>query len=809
LVVLARVLDLFPQLGQSSWFTAVGFLSTLLGLYEFINRNKAMDKPQTDIPRQIPSPPMDFTGREGEMKYLLTQFTRGATITCLLGMPGIGKTALAYKLAQELKDRYPDGQILVELEGTTEKPLTPAEAMGKVIRAYDLQASLQDDYAELSKQYRQKLYGKHALLLLDNAADGKQVLPLLQLPSNGCAVIITSRKKFSVPGMPNPFPLDTLKPSEARNLLMKICPRIDGQADELANLCGYLPLALRASASLLAVKSNQNVETYLEELHSERTRLKMIGNEGVDLDVEASFNLSYRRLTPEMASVFCRLSIFPSDFDATAEEAICQDLGHAHLSDLVIWSLVDFIPTSAKNKGYRYHLHDMARIFADSHLEAAAKTEAQQRHAGYYQKLLWSANELYYQGGEALLSGLRLFDVERSNILQGQKWSEINSVNDRKNATICSNFAISGSILHLRLHPRAYIEWLEAALVAARQINDNKAEGDHLCNLGVAYRVLGEFDRAIDHSKRSIDIARTSKEQKLEGKALVELGNEYFAIDEYDQALVYYEDALKVAKDIVDRRIEGGALREIGITYRNLGEARKSIIYQKQNLRIAQDLGDSVNEGIALGNLGRAYINLGQNRRGMECHERQLVITRNIGDRLGEGRALTNLGYAYTVLKEIPKAIEYNNKALKILRELGDVLWESNALRNLGFAYNASGDAPKAIEYLKQSLAISTRMAVKDRRGKGDALGYLGNAYAKLGENKKAIELYEQQLAITQNIKDKRGEGNALWNMSQSQDKLGLRKEAIASAQSAAEIFEKIESPNARSVRQALAEWQK
>ena len=108
------------------------------------------------------------------------------------------------------------------------------------------------------------------MILLDNAADGKQVEPLL--PPKDCFVLVTSTKKFLLPGMPEPFLLESLEPSDASDLLLKICPRIDCQAGEIAKLCGYLPLALRATASLLAVKSDLNPSNYLEELRSECQR---------------------------------------------------------------------------------------------------------------------------------------------------------------------------------------------------------------------------------------------------------------------------------------------------------------------------------------------------------------------------------------------------------------------------------------------------------------------------------------------------------------------------------------------------------
>jgi NB-ARC domain len=228
---------------------------------------KSQEKPP--VPR-IQAPPQDFTGRDEELGSLLKVFDRGATITGLRGAGGIGKTALALKLADKLKSRFPDGQIFLKLDGMSPNPLKPADAMAQVVRAFRCsEERLPEDQNELQRLYNSVLEGKRVLLLLDNAADDMQVLPLL--PPMGCAILVTSRKKFTLPGMPEPFSLDTLKPIEARDMLLKICPRIGSYADELTKHCGYLPLALRAGASLLTVQSDMSPSSYLEELGSERT----------------------------------------------------------------------------------------------------------------------------------------------------------------------------------------------------------------------------------------------------------------------------------------------------------------------------------------------------------------------------------------------------------------------------------------------------------------------------------------------------------------------------------------------------------
>ena len=212
---------------------------------------------------QIPPPPRDFKGREEEIADILSNFEKGATITGLRGMGGVGKTALALVLADKIKSQFPDGQIFVDMRGTSNNPelppLTPAEAMAQVIRAYNPVDRLPENSNELRGLYLSILAGKRALLLLDNAANGEQVEPLL--PPAGCAVLITSRIKFALPGLAEKD-LDILPPDKACELLLEIAPRIGNRADELAKLCGYLPIALRNAASALAEKRDLSVPEY-------------------------------------------------------------------------------------------------------------------------------------------------------------------------------------------------------------------------------------------------------------------------------------------------------------------------------------------------------------------------------------------------------------------------------------------------------------------------------------------------------------------------------------------------------------------
>jgi tetratricopeptide (TPR) repeat protein len=733
------------------------------------------------VPYQIPPPPINFKGREDEIRDILFNFEKGATITGLRGMGGVGKTALALVLADKLKSQFPEGQIFVEMRGTSTNPnippLKPEEAMAQVIRAYNPVDRLPENSVELRGLYLKILAGKRVLLLLDNAANSEQVYPLL--PPEGCSVLITSRIKFALWGLVEKD-LDILPPDKASELLLDIAPRIGDSADELARLCGYLPFALRNAAGALAERRDLSVPEYQRRLKDKVERLKL---------VQGSFSLSYDLLTPGRKKQWRRLSVFPEDFDRDAATAVLKMApgpSAEALSDLVRWSLVDFAAVPDSEDG-RYKLHDLARLFAESRLERDELADAQQKHAKYYSKVLSQADNLYEKGGTNVLAGLKLFDREWANIKVGQAWVKnmIQTTSKLKKSDLKSILQLASScagdgvyVLDLRLHPREKIGWLETGLKAASMTGNRRSESAHLGNLGVAYADLGETRKAIRYIERDLNIIRKIGDRKGEGVSLSNLGNRYVELGETRKAIEYYEQALAISYEAGDKRGEGYCLGNLGSAYSNLGETRKAIEYYEHALAIiSHENGDRKAEGDTLGNLGGAYADLGETRKAIEYHEHALAISREIGDRRGEGNCLGNLGLAYAGLGETRKAIEYHEQALAISREIGDRRRKGNHLGNLGSAYAGLGETRKAIEYYEQALAISREIG--DRRGEGNHLGNLGSAYAGLGETRKAIEYYEQALAIAKEIGDKGNKGEDLCSLGLAYAGLGETRKAI------------------------------
>jgi tetratricopeptide (TPR) repeat protein len=388
---------------------------------------------------------------------------------------------------------------------------------------------------------------------MDDAAGAEQVQPLL--PPSSCLLLVTSRPHFTLPGL-HALNLDTLPAEDAHALLLKIAPRVgDDCAAEIAALCGCLPIALRLAGSLLAERIDLSPSLCLDRLRDAQTRLGL---------VDASLSLSYDLLAEDLRYLWCQLSVFPSTFDAVAATAVWKlepDPAQDSLGELLRYSLVDWNPDTA-----RYRLHELVRLFAASRLADDDRLASQRHHAAHYQRVLRAADELYMQGGDSLLISLALFDLEWDNVQAGQEWAAGHAQEDDEAAKLCNLYPGAGAhCLNLRLHSREWIDWLKAARHAAQRLGDHTAGGNHLGNLGLAYRALGQVERAIDYTQQALAIAQEIGDRRMEGGALGNLGNAYRDLGQVERAIDYTQQALAIAQEIGDRRGEGNHLANMAL----------------------------------------------------------------------------------------------------------------------------------------------------------------------------------------------------------------------------------------------------
>jgi tetratricopeptide (TPR) repeat protein len=623
-----------------------------------------------DAALRLPAPVADFVGRMDELARLVAALgvaERGASaaISGVRGLGGLGKTQLALAVARDLAGFFPDGQIMLALRGASADPMTPTLALQTVIRAYKRDTRLPEDLAQLQVRYHALLSGKRLLILADDARDAAQVRPLL--PPAGCALLVTSRRRFHLPGIVT-LDLGVLPEGQAIELLRSICARVGENAGMLAKLCGHLPLALRISAGVLANDDTLNVARYLARLERERLALLRdpdAGPDDTEANIEASLRLSYDALDAAAQSVLRQLSVFAAGFDLAAAEATLTpspspaagEGSRAGPSSVAIVSLPSPVAAAslpspvATGEGpgvralmsllrrrcllewdaarERYSLHELVRAFGAIRLEEAEIV--QMRYAQHYAKVASRADDLYLQGGERVLAGLALFDAERAHIDVGWGWARERAGGPDADQLLLDYPNAVFAMADLRYDSRhERIPQLEAQLASARRMGSRDDEGYALGNLGNAYADLGKARRAIE----------------------------------------YHEQQLIIVRAIGDRRGEGNALGNLGNAYADLGEARRAIEYHEQQLVIARAIGDRRGEGNALGNLGLAYAALGEARRAIEFYEQSLLIKRAIGDRRGEANSLYSTALALEALGDRAQAISYAEAALPIYEQI-------------------------------------------------------------------------------------------------------------------------------------------
>lgn len=697
--------------------------------------------PQSQLPMDVG----DFVGRDDQVRLIerLLADDQRVPIVAVSGAPGVGKTALAIHAAHRLIDRFPEGQLYVNLHGDTAglQALRPLEVLGRFLRALGMEpAAVPGELEEASAAFRSRIADRRLLTVLDNAAGAAQVVPLL--PANsGCGVLVTSRRILAALDGAYHLRLDLLAPERALELLARLAgqERVATEpeaAAEVARCCGYLPLALRIAGARLAARPGWPVRALAERLADAQRRLDEL--QLAEVGVRTSFAVSKQQLSASddpvdraAAFAFPLLGVLDSAEVGVAASARLLDMAE-DAAERVLERLVDaqLLETTAPG---RYRMHDLLRLYArevagEQHPEqvrAAALTRA----LGWYATAAWRTLALLRPGDHRLArmdgrwskgglefaddrEALGWLDAERANLLAAvQQAAATPDVPDE--IVIQLGLALS-AFFAMRSHWEDWAQVSQTALGTARRSGDLGAEGQALNDLGVPYLRQGRYEEALACLQQSLAIRRESGDRRGQAVSLANLGNVYERKGRYQRALACQQESLTIWRESGDRYAQAISLASLGTVHQRQGRYEEALAHLDQSLAIRRDLGDRFGEAVTLGRLGEVHERQERYDQALACQRESLAIYRELGDRAGEASSLNDLGVLHQRQGRYDQALVWQRESLAIRRELGDPHNQADSLRELGVTLRALGRLEEARAHWQQALAIFERLQTTD-----------------------------------------------------------------------------------------------
>jgi tetratricopeptide (TPR) repeat protein len=635
-------------------------------------------------PRQLPAAVPGFTGREAVLAGLTAALETNGVGVAVCGMGGVGKTALVVRWAHRAAERFPDGQLYVNLRGfdPSADPLDPSAALGIVLEGLGVAAGrIPRNLDARSALYRSLLADKRVLVVLDNARDEQQVRPLL--PGGGGRVLITSRRELvglaAVEGVAL-INLDVLSGPEARRLLAARLAEPAGSAalHRVAERCGGLPLALSIVAARVASRPVPSLATVAEELRAGGQILDLLATSDITGDVAAVFSWSYRTLSGPAARLFRLLALHPGPDFAPAAAASLAGLPAAATRRLLD-ELLDAHLLEGKAPD-RFTFHDLVRSYARGLAAQDPEAEpARRRLLDHYLGSSEHARTLLY------------------------RYSDEPAVIPDRDGVTPETFG----------HPDAALAWLEA---------ERQCLADLTC-----YAAEHRIDRY------AIELP-ASTYRYLHGQG------------RFQEAAVAQRIAVAAAREKDEPAREALALRRLGRSLtgpENRGEAWAALL---RALDLTERIGDAVGQARTHSGLGHLAYQDGHHPEALHHHERALDLFRRAGNRGGVALSMNNAAFSRMVLGDAKGAIPLCEEAIAIFAEDDSHTTEPCAWDTLGLAHQRLGDHAEAIRCLRRALELCEETG--ERWGRAEVLDHLGDAHLAAGDRAAAAAAWRGAIDI-------------------------------------------------------------
>ncbi|WP_345640545.1 AfsR/SARP family transcriptional regulator [Streptomyces siamensis] len=721
-------------------------------------------------PAQLPSPPAHFTGRDDTreaVRLTLDPERRTAggdgavpggrpavasdgmpAVAVISGMAGVGKSALALHVAHGLRERFPDGQLYVNLHGATPgmTPLTPGQALAALLRDVGAEPRHLPEHPDAAAALlRSTLAPTRTLMVLDDAANAAQVRPLLPAGA-GCAVIVTSRSPLTALDGAHRFPLAPLSDEDSAALLRAVSGRRDGLsgAHPLVELTGRLPLALRVVAARLAARRALTPDALAGQLTATEGRLHHL--EYDDLSVRRSLAVAHdalraseREADRDAARALCGIGAL--DLPAYGAPLLARLCGiDERRADAALDRLVDVALLEETAYG-RYAPHDLVRDFARE--IAGATDRAGAPDAGEScapgpgpdavadRALRWYA-AVAARSLEAIVEpGLERED--RSRPTGSQPAGHAEDVADTpkfpssEEAFAWGDLELENVVALVGRHAptSVYVPLL------VRLINPYVQRSGRVVELEVLQRA-------------ALGAARRLGDAAAEAYALGDLAGMHFMTGRAGEALALNDRALAIWRRLGVLSWVRRGLNNRGMLLEGLGRHAESSEALLQSLELSRRLGDPYTEAVTYSHLGNLYEHTDP-RAAIEHHKRSLAIGDTIQDVILRHSAHCNIGYAHLALGEPAAALPHFEESLRILGGHGDWHGESQTRLGLVRALRGVGDRERAAEECDLLLCRADRRA--DRYTGGLARHQRGLLLRDIGQAEAAYEQWELALA--------------------------------------------------------------
>ncbi|MET9450462.1 AfsR/SARP family transcriptional regulator [Streptomyces cinerochromogenes] len=659
-------------------------------------------RPPALVPRQLPPPPGPFIGRADEIAELDKTFDAGGApggtvvISTIGGIGGIGKTWLALHWAHRNAAAFPDGQLYADLRGFSPAgdPASAAEVVQGFLHSLGLgPTEMPVDLAGRTAVYRSLAAGRRMLIVLDDARDAGQVVPLLP-GSPSCAVLITSRRRLA--GLvtahgARPLALDVVSEAEARDMLVQRlgAERLAREPEAVAALlhyCAGLPLALSVVAARAGTHPAFPLAALAEELRDRAARLDALGTDDPIADLRAVLSSSYDALDPATARVFGLLGQAPGPdiglAAASALTALSAPEARSHLRRLEGAHLVQ------ETGPGRYRMHDLVRLYA---AERAVQDQPGDTLASALRRLVDFYADTAHDG-DRLLSPLRTpFRTDPPDATRGaHPLRDIDTAMSWFEAEhLCLLDAHRFALAHGHHRQAWQLAW-SLDTFHWRQGNLDERTAMLRATLAAGERMGDRAQRALAH--------------RLLGRAHVAQGRHTEALDQLRAALTLFEEA-------GDPAGRAQTHLNLALAWEKHGDDRQALAQALLNLRIRRTLDSPPREAEALNAVGWYHARLGHHRQSRRYCEEALALCRRHGFREGEAFTLDSLGYLAHRTGDHTLALTHYGRALALRRELGDAFEEADTLLKIGDVCASLGrrDRARAAWGQARSLYLAQR----------------------------------------------------------------------------------------------------